>query len=418
MHGYLPAEGASRTLGIYVHYDGQPVDPERWTFDPWSPTLVTRSLEERGTARPFPEEGEAIDPEWRLYARASSDDKAPIAAILAALDALSAKGIPRASNLRFFFEGEEEVGSPHLGAFLDRYGDRLGADLWLICDGPVHQSRRPQLIFGVRGIATLEITVYGASRNLHSGHYGNWAPNPAMRLAALLASMKDPEGRVRIPGFYDSVEPPEDAVAEAAKTLPPFEEELRCELGLAATEFDNAPYLEQMLLPSLNVRGLRAATVGETARNVIPREAVASIDVRLARGNDPGAMLDLVEGHVRAQGYHVVRRDPTPEERLAHPRIAKVVRGHGYRAVRTDMDLPLVRWVRGVAERAAAEPVVLMPTLGGSLPLYLFEEKLERPLVVVPIVNHDNNQHAPDENLRLANLWYGIDLMAALFASP
>ncbi len=146
--------------------------------------------------------------------------------------------------------------------------------------------------------------------------------------------------------------------------------------------------------------------------------------MRLAKGNDPEAMLDLVEAHVRAQGYHIVRDEPDHATRLAHPRIARIRRGTGYKAARTAMDLPVVQAVAAAAERAAAlvtpeggkrnKPLVLMPTLGGSLPLYLFTENLKMPVVIVPIANHDNNQHAPDENLRLANLWYGIDLMGSL----
>jgi acetylornithine deacetylase/succinyl-diaminopimelate desuccinylase-like protein len=415
--GTLRAEGAKRTLGLYAHYDGQPVDPERWTHGPWSPTLYTRAMEDGGEPRPFPADGEPLVGEWRLYGRSSSDDKAAFGALLAALDALRAAGLPLRSNLVFLFEGEEENSSPHLGDYLDRYGDRLQADVWLISDGPVHQSRRPQLVFGVRGITELEITVYGANRYLHSGHYGNWSPNPAILLSRLLASMKDDEGRVTIQGFYEGTVPAGPALREAAASIPPFEDDLRSEFGLAATEADNAPYLDRMLIPSLNVRGLRSATVGETARNIVPREATASIDIRLAAGNDPVVMLDLVEAHVRRQGYLIVREEPTPEERLAHPKIAKVTRDVGYPAVRTPLDLPVMRWVRARAEEAADDPLVLMPTLGGSLPLYLFEERLRRPLVIVPMVNHDNNQHAPDENLRIANLEYGVALLAALFGS-
>jgi acetylornithine deacetylase/succinyl-diaminopimelate desuccinylase-like protein len=417
VYGNLFAEGATRTLGLYVHYDGQPVDDSQWNQSPWQPTLYTRALEEGGKPRSLPRNGEAIDPEWRLMARSVSDDKAPLMTILTALDALQASGTPLRSNLRFLFEGEEEAGSKHLGEYLDRHRDKLDADVWLICDGPAHQSRRPQLVFGVRGYTGLDITLYGANRHLHSGHYGNWAPNPGMRLAHLLASMKKDDGDVVIAGFYDSVAPIEPAVHEAAGTIPPFEDDMRREMGLAHSEADDAPYLERMLLPSLNVRGLGSATVGETARNVVPPTATASIDMRLVKGNNPEHMLDLVEAHIRAQGYFVVHRDPTPEERLAHDRIARVDRRPGYRAVRTAMDLDITRWVIAQTRAAAGEELVLMPTLGGSLPLYLFEDKLERPLVIVPVVNHDNNQHGPNENLRLGNLLYGVRLMASYFAA-
>lgn len=417
VYGNLPAEGATRTLGLYVHYDGQPVDDSQWRQSPWEPTLYTRAPEEGGTPRPFPGNGEAIDPEWRLMARSVSDDKAPILTILTALDALQAAGTPLRSNLRFFFEGEEEAGSEHLGDYMDRHRNKLAADVWLICDGPAHQSRQPQLVFGVRGYAGLDITVYGPNRYLHSGHYANWAPNPGMRLAHLLATMKKVDGDVVIAGFYDTVSPIEASVRQAARTIPPFEDDLRREMGIARSEADDAPYLERMLLPSFNVRGLGSATVGATARNVVPPSATASVDMRLVKGNDPEHMIDLVEEHIRAQGYFVVHREPTQEERLAHPRIARVDRRPGYRAVRTSMDLDITRWVIEQTRTVAGDELVLMPTLGGSLPLYLFEDKLERPLIIVPVVNHDNNQHGPNENLRLGNLLYGARLMASIFAA-
>jgi len=425
VYGELPAEagdpGAARTLLLYAHYDGQPVEEARWRQPPWQPTLYTRAIEDGGEPRPLPAPGEAVDPEWRLYARSAADDKAPIGALLAALDALKAAAVPRTVNLKLFFEGEEEAGSPHLGDYLAAYAGRLEGDVgdvWLFFDGPVHQSGRPQLFFGVRGIAQLEITVYGAERYLHSGHYGNFAPNPALELARLLASMKDADGRVTIAGFYDSAAPLGETERRALAAIPPFEDELRRDLGLAASEGRNARYGERMALPSLNVRGFVSGSVGETARNVIPPEATASLDVRLVEGDDPEAMLDLVEAHVRRQGWHVVAEPPDHATRLAHPRIARLVRSPHYRAVRTAMDLPIVAPVVAAAEAAAGREVVLTPTLGGSLPLYLFEDLSGLPLIGVPIVNHDNNQHAPNENLRIANLWYGIDLIAALLTMP
>ncbi len=416
--GSLDVEGASRTLGIYVHYDGQPVDPGEWVNPPWQPTLYTAALEKGGRPRAWPEAGEAIDPEWRIYARSSGDDKAPLAAIFSALDALSEAGITPTSNLRFLFEGEEEAGSDHLGSYMAEHADLLQADLWLICDGPVHQSRRPQLVFGVRGYTGLDITLYGANRYLHSGHYGNWAPNPAQNLARLLASMKDAKGNVIIAGFNDSTAPISEVDREAIANLPQIDDALRSELELAATEGDGAPLVERLLIPSLNIRGLSSAAVGNAARNIIPTQAEVSLDIRLAKGNDPVEMLDLVEAHIQAQGFHIVREKPDRETRLAHARIARVVRREGYPATRSDMDLGILEQVIAAAQLAAGEAPILMPTMGGSLPLYLFTDILEAPLVIVPIANHDDNQHAPNENLRIANLWYGIDLMASLFTLP
>jgi len=412
----LDAPGATRTLGVYVHYDGQPVDPSRWTHPPFEPVLYTEAIEAGGMPRAFPGNGEAIDPDWRIYARSAGDDKAPIPVILAALDALAAQGARPAVNLVFLFEGEEEIGSTNLGAFFEKYRERLDADLWLICDGPMHQSRKPQLVFGVRGYSGIDLTVYGATRYLHSGHYGNWAPNPAWMLARLLASMRDADGNATIEGFYDTVEPLSESEKAAVAAVPGVEEMLMRELSLARTEGGGALLMERLLLPSLNIRGLASATVGPTARNIIPTVAEATLDVRLVRGNDPGDMLDRIERHIEKQGFTIVREDPDEATRLANPRLVKVVRRPGYPAVRTSIDAPIAAPVIAAAGRAAGEPVILVPTLGGSLPLYLFTDVLETPVVVVPIANHDDNQHAPDENVRLGNLWYGIRLFAELFA--
>ena len=150
----------------------------------------------------------------------------------------------------------------------------------------------------------------------------------------------------------------------------------------------------------------------------MPRTATASLDLRLVPGNDPQLMLDLVEAHIRRQGFHIVRQEPDRDTRLAHAKIAKVVRGKGYPAVRTRMDLPIARQIARAAGRASGGETLMVPSLGGSLPLYLFTRELGSPVLIVPIANHDNNQHAPDENLRLANLWYGIDLMGEIFTMP
>jgi acetylornithine deacetylase/succinyl-diaminopimelate desuccinylase-like protein len=241
-----------------------------------------------------------------------------------------------------------------------------------------------------------------------------------MMLAQLLAGMKDDDGNVTIDSFYESSEPIGEAERRALATVPDIDAELMGGLGLARAEGGGASLSEQLLKPSLNVRGLESGNVGELARNVIPRTATASIDIRLVKGNDPETMLDRVEEHIERRGYFIGREDPDRETRLAHPRIAKVTRATGgYVAARTDMNDPIVSLLAAAARDASGgEEVILTPGMGGSLPLYLFNQVLERPVVIVPIANHDDNQHAPNENLRLANLWYGIDLMAAVLTMP
>jgi acetylornithine deacetylase/succinyl-diaminopimelate desuccinylase-like protein len=421
--GELLVPGATRTLGIYVHYDGQPADPTNWSHGPWDPTLYDGDMLAGATAIPFPRTEGPVDPEWRIYARSAGDDKAPLGALLPVLESFQSGGITPTSNLVFFFEGEEEAGSPNLEEYLSTYRTLLDpVDLWLFFDGPVHQSGRPLLTFGVRGVTGLEVTVFGPVRSLHSGHYGNWSPVPGQMLAELLATMKDDEGNVLVEGFYDTVEPIGPEERAALESMPPWDEELKAELGLAWTEGGGESLPERLLLPSLTIRGLSSGNTGALARNVIPSTATASLGIRLVKGNDPEHMVDLVEDHIRAQGYHVVREVPDMETRLAHPHIAMITRGGGYPAARSDMSHPIIQDViastRVTASGSGIGELVLAPALGGSLPLYLFTEGLGKPLVVVPIANHDDLQHAPDENLRIANLWYGIDLYAHLLTMP
>jgi len=382
-------------------------------------------MEAGGQPIEFPAVGEAVDPEWRVYARSAGDDKAPLGALIPVMQALRDAGQSITSNLIFFFEGEEEASSPHLRTFLEQYRELFEPiDVWLFMDGPAHQSGRPQLTFGVRGTSRMEVTVYGATRNLHSGHYGNWAPDTPLVLADLLRSMKDPySGRVLVEGWYDSAEPLGSEEQEALAALPDIDAALMQEMGMSWSEGAPQTLAERLLLPALTVRGLSAANVGALATNVIPNQATASLGIRLVKGNDPAAMRGLIEDHIRAQGFHIVREDPDLETRLQHEKVAKVTGSGGYPAARSSMADPFVREVIEAARAAAADSfgsgsLVLTPGLGGSLPLYLFQEILGQPFVNVPVANHDNNQHAPDENLRIGNLWYAMQLYAELLTMP
>ncbi len=406
--------GAVTTLLFYAHYDGQPAEAGEWTAPPWTPTLFSDAIPHGGRPIPFPTDGESIDPNSRIYARSASDDKAPFTAILTALDALEAAGLVPSVNLKFFFDGEEETGSPTLGDYLAAHTDRLAADILLICDGPVHQNRQPQLFFGARGFTGFTVTVYGPTRHLHSGHYGNWAPNPGLLLAHLLAGMKSPDGQVRIKDFYDGVTPLNALEQAAIDALPDFDGPLRAELGLAETEAGNARLDQRIQLPSLNIRGIQSGIADGRILNMIPSIARASVDIRLVKGLSPDVMIERVRAHMRAEGWHLVDAEPDAATRSRHPKIARLDIDPSFPAIRTDMALPVVQALVRTVQAACHEPVALLPTLGGSLPLYHFVDHLGLPVVGVPIANHDNNQHGPDENLRIANLWYGIDLFAAI----
>ena len=407
--GDLAAPGATRTIAFYAHYDGQPVDPTQWTGGPWTPVVRDRS----GAAVDWTRAA-SLDPEWRVHARSSGDDKAPIVAMVAALDALRAAGRRPSVNLRFVFEGEEEVGSPHLAAYMTRYREALSPDAWILCDGPVHQSRRMEVYLGARGVVDVELTVYGPIKGLHDGHYGNWVPNPIVMLTHLLDSMRDESGQVLIRGFYDDVVPPTPAERAAVAAVPDVERDLREEFAIGRTEREGRPLNELLMLPALNVRGIQSGRTGQGASNTIQTEARASIDFRLVPAQTPDSVRSLVERHVAAQGYTIVREEPDRVTRMSHPRLVKVDWGPGYPAARTPLDAPLTAEVVSIMT-AAGHPPVVLPTVGGSIPMYLFQRPGRTPVIGLPIANHDNNQHAPNENLRLQNLWDGIELFAALF---
>jgi acetylornithine deacetylase/succinyl-diaminopimelate desuccinylase-like protein len=405
--GEIRTPGATRTIVFYAHYDGQPLDTKEWATPPFSPVLRDKSLEKDGRVIPLPAK---FDPESRNYARSAGDDKAPVIAILAALDS----GAKPKSNIKFVFEGEEEAGSPNLGQILEAHKALFSGDVWLICDGPVHQTRRQLIAFGARGITQVDVTVYGPRRELHSGHYGNWAPNPAMMLVKALSSLKDDSGKVLIDHYYDGIEPLSATEKRAIAEAPDFDEELKKELWLGSTEGAPKKLIELLQLPSLNIRGMASSRVGAQASNVIPSTATATIDMRLVKGMDHARTVERFIEHFRKQGFFVVDTDPSAEVRMSHEKVAKIVsKGFGYNAVRTSMDLPISQEVIRAVESARG-PSVKVPTMGGSVPLEMIERAVGTHTITVPIANHDDNQHTFNENMRIQNLWDGIELMAAL----
>jgi acetylornithine deacetylase/succinyl-diaminopimelate desuccinylase-like protein len=399
VYGEIKTPGAKHTIVLYAHYDGQPVNAEDWE-----------------TKAPFTPATRMVNGEPRIYARSSSDDKAAILAQLTALDALQGAHIPLKANLRFVWEGEEEAGSTHLGNVLEKYRDELGGDVWLICDGPVDQSGRQSVVFGARGMTHIALTLYGPNRELHSGHYGNWAPNPAMMLAQLLAGMEDETGHVLVPHFYDGVAPltplEEQAIAEAPRN----EDKLRQEFALGHTNGGGKPLVALLNEPTLNIDGMASARTGAKANNVVPSTATVDIDLRLVKGLDWKTQQQRVVDYIATQRYFITDGPPDKATLLAHPKVAFVKRDPvGYNAVRTPMDLPIAQEVIAAVESARG-PVVKLPTMGGSVPLEVIEKTLNTHTITVPIANYDNNQHSANENIRLQNLWDGIETMAALEA--
>jgi acetylornithine deacetylase/succinyl-diaminopimelate desuccinylase-like protein len=410
--GEIKTAGATRTIVFYAHYDGQPLDPKEWATPPFTPTLRDKQFEKDGRVIPLPAAGTPFDPEWRLYARGAADDKAPIVAMMAALDAIRAAGLRTRSNVKFAFEGEEEAGSPNFEKVLAANRELFSGDVWLGCDGPLSQTRRQSILFGDRGISIVEITVYGPRGELHSGHYGNWAPNPAMMLAKLLASMKDDNGRVLVDHFYDGIEPLSEAEKRAVAETPNVDADLMREFWLGSTENTPRRLAELITLPSLNIRGMASARVGAQASNVVPATANATVDMRLVKGMNPDDTASRLIDHIRGQGFFVVDREPDAAVRSAHPKVARVIVSSGQSPFRTRMDLPISQEVIRAVESARG-PAVKIPNSGATGP-DTAQRVLGMPQIDIPTGNHDNNQHSFNENLRIKNLWDGIELMAAL----
>jgi acetylornithine deacetylase/succinyl-diaminopimelate desuccinylase-like protein len=396
VYGQIAVPGAKHTIVFYAHYDGQPVTPSEWEGAPFTPVI------------------REVDGEKRIYARSAGDDKAAIFAQLTALDALREAKVPLRADIRFVWEGEEEAGSPHLEQILDANRELIGGDIWLICDGPVDQSRKQTVVFGARGDAHLELTVFGPHHGLHSGHYGNWAPNPAMMLAQLLAGLKDENGHVLVPHFYDGITPLSTLEKTALARAPVNDQMLMNSFWLGRVEGNGKHLLELINEPSLNINGFASGQVGSHATNVIPPTATADLDLRLVVGVDWREQQQRVIDYIRSHGYFVVDGEPTRETLTQHPRVALVKRDEaGYNAVRTRMDLPIAQEVVRAVESARGD-VVLLPTMGGSVPLGAMERAAQTHTITVPIANYDDNQHAANENLRLRNLWDGVETMAAL----
>jgi acetylornithine deacetylase/succinyl-diaminopimelate desuccinylase-like protein len=413
--GSLKVGHAKRTVLFYAHYDGQPVTPSQWSSDPFLPVMRSNAMTEQSHDVDWQAASPPYDPEWRLFGRAVSDDKASIAAFLTAFDALKALHVSPSVNIKVLWEGEEEAGSTHLAQALHDNRTLLSADLFLIGDGPVHQTRRPMVYFGARGTLGAEATIYGPIRALHDGHYGNWVPNPAAMAATLIAQMRDDEGKILIPGFSTGVRALTAEEQAALRNLPPVEDALKREFGIARSE-GNEDLPESFMRPALNIRGLKSGQVGEAAANAIPVNAVISIDFRLVPDQTPAAVRTSVENFLIKLGWTIVREDPDLAARLKDPRIVKLQWDSGYPGLRTDMSSPTAKAVIAAATKAAGGPVVVLPMMGASVPLYLFADVSSAPIICLPIVNHDNNQHAANENLRLENLWDGINTYAAMMA--
>ncbi len=417
--GQRDVPNAQKTVLFYFHIDGQSVDPRQWQQpDPFRPVLKEKNTEGNWEIIPMETLQKAYDPEWRVFARSASDDKGPFAMFLTAWDAMVSKGLMPDYNVKIVLDFEEEIGSPNLASAVHKYKKDLMADMMLIMDGPRHVSNMPTLSFGARGISQIILTTYGPRVDLHSGHYGNYAPNPALRMSQLLASMKDERGRVVIPGFYDGIKLSQ-LEKDILSQVPDDDEDIMSKIGIGITDNVGETYQESLQYPSLNIRGLSSGSVGNEARTIVPAIAVAEIDVRLVPESDPERLFALIRRHIEEQGYHILEKEPTEEERSKFPKLIKWEGSISYKAFRTPMDSETGIWLNKAYNRAFGRDPIQKRISGGSLPIAPFVEALDNiPAVTVVTVNFDNNQHGPNENIRLGNFKEGIKTALAIFTEP
>lgn len=404
------------TILFYAHMDGQPVNAELWDQkSPWQPVL---KVEEDGkwVEKPLSLLKNQYDPNWRIFARSASDDKAPIMMLLSAIHTLSVNQITPSINVKVLLDSNEEGGSPSLAEVIEKNKDLLSTDAVVMLDGPMHPSNAPTVVFGHRGATLVKLTVYGPISDSHSGHFGNFIQNPAFMLSSLLASMKNDKGQVTIPRYYGDA-PLSEAETQALHTIPLDEDALLARLGVAKPESVGDNYYEAISLPSLNINGLSAAST-KAVRTIIPAEATASLDIRTTKEAHSSRQIDLLRNFIKSKGYHIVDEVPSPELRLKHDKLIRIQTTKGTAALQTQLDAPVGLWAKEALESARGENAILIPLMGGTVPTAPLVTNLKKPVILIPLVNADNNQHAPNENLRIGNFYSGTQILYHLLTTP
>ncbi|MEX0312954.1 MAG: M20/M25/M40 family metallo-hydrolase [Allomuricauda sp.] len=412
----LPMEDTKPTLLIYMHFDGQSVDPSKWNQpNPYETVLKAPEGDGYKTIS-FDELNDDINYDWRLFGRSTSDDKGPIVMFLNALDLLKKDGKEIPFNIKVILDGEEEKSSKPLPKAVKQYRELLQADFLVIADGPVHPSENPTVVYGCRGITTLTLTTYGPIKPQHSGHYGNYAPNPGFQLAQLLATMKDADGKVIIPGYYDGIVF-DESINEVLKSVPDSDQAIAEKLQFKSAEKVGGFYQEALQFPSLNIRGLGSGWIGPKRRTIVPESATAELDLRLVPESDGTRLKQLVKNHITKQGYHVLDHVPSKEERMSFDKIVTVEEGSVTDAFRTDLGNPYGKFLVETLQSSFNKDVVQIRIMGGTVPISPFVNELKIPAFVVPMVNPDNNQHSPNENIKIGLLAYGIKTFYAILSS-
>ncbi len=406
--------GANKTVLIYLQIDGQPVDSTKWLqADPYIPALKEKKDDGSWQEIDWSRLQGNIDREWRIFSRSASDARGPDMMFLKAMDIINDLKVLPNYNIKVIMDFEEELGSPQLPKAVSVYKKELSADMLVIFDGPRHLSNLPTLSYGARGIATISLEVFGPRTPLHSGNYGNYAPNPAVKLSQLLSGMWDQDGRVAISGWYDGIEISEE-VRDILRQVPDDETKIKQDFGIVETDNIGKNFQEAIQYPALGILGLEAGWVGKETRTIIPSSAIAELNIRLVKETDGERMIKLLKDYILAQGYYLVDDKPTEEERMSHAKIARFNAENSYGAFRTEFDTEIGKWLRNAMITAFGSEPIQIRTAGGSIPISPFVTTLGIPAVAVPTVNPDNNQHSPNENIRLGNYIDGIKTIVAI----
>ena len=381
VYGKRMDQPGAPTVLLYGHYDVQPPDPlEAWVSPPFEPEIRN----------------------GRIYGRGVGDNKGQHLAQLLALESWLAGTDKLPCNVIVLLEGEEELGSPHIADCVRAHRELLAAvDLVITADGPTHESGRPCIEFGPRGIVSFELRVQHANQDFHSGNWGNVAPNPIWTLVHLLGTMKDSQGRITIDGFYDNVQPPSPAARQALDNLPVDLAGLMAKTGMTRLdEPQDRPYFDRLSAwPTFTVNGFHSGYGGPGSKTVLPHEAFAKCDMRLVSEQGVEEIFAKVEAHVARHAPEVT-----------------VIRQGGMEPSSTPLDSPYTASLSRAIAAAWGEEPLLIPPMGGSLPDYVWTKILGVPSFIIPYANHDEANHAPNENLEVDRFINGIRTGAALIA--
>lgn len=380
VYGDLIFDPSYPTQLVYGHYDVQPADPiEAWDSDPFEPVIR----------------------DGKIFCRGCSDDKAQLFAYIKGVEAyrkINGKALP--INIKYLFEGEEEIGSQNLEPFVVEHKDLLKCDAAIYSDGHMHEMGYPIILLGHKGMIQLEMTVTEACKDTHSMRAPS-IPSAMWKMVEVLHSLKDESGIIKIDGFYDEVREPTELEKETAKKIPVDVEDMKKTYGidhLVQNRTGDNYYYNIVFEPTCNIAGIYGGYTGEGYKTVLPNKVTAKLDLRLVPDQDPNVILEKLKAHIQRRGFKGVELHVF----------------HGNYPARTPIDNPYVALAAKAVEMGFGQPPVLSPSVGGGGPHYIFDRQLHIPVIEIPLARADQNNHAPNESMGLWGFFCGIKMAASL----